>query len=96
MVEKDNNLPPFETIVHNCFLRYCNEIDTYTSLFKKEKARSNISNLTPFLKDIVANNDSITLNNYSKYHKLLKILEKPLSEIDEKELISISKEFLSK
>ena len=94
--KKDNNLPPFETIIHNCFLRYCNEIDTYTSLFKKEKARSNISNLTPFLKDIVANNDPITLNNYSKYHKLLKILEQPLSEIDEKELISISKEFLSK
>lgn len=94
--KKDNKLPPFETIVHNCFLSYCDEIASYTSLFEKETARRNISTLTPFIKDIVANNNPITLNSYSKYNKLLKILDKPLSEIDEKELIKISEEFLIK
>ena len=56
----------------------------------------NISYLTPVLKDIVAFNNSNTLNAYAKYNKLLKILDNPLSQIDENELINISKEFLKK
>ena len=91
-----NNLPPFETIVHNCFQRYCEEIVSYTSIFDKQSSRSNISALKKKFTDMKSYNNSDLLNAYAKFPKLLQLLERPISQIDENELINISEEYLKK
>ncbi len=70
-----NNLPPFETIVQNCFDRFVQEVRDYNALFEGVRDRKNLSAFYPAFQTAEQLNDADRLNAYALSSEVLKTLQ---------------------
>jgi hypothetical protein len=92
----ENQLPPFETVVKNCFERFRNQINDYNQIFHGQVLRTNISALNEYLHFNEDINNASQLNTYAQHPQLIEYLNNLSNNSQSFSLQDVAKEFLKK